>query len=511
MNDFDRFELRFAAALRADADLKIGRFDPSSIALAAITRDRRRSLRSRLGTTVVGLQRPMRRSALLVLVALGLVLALGAATLLVGGHLLSPGPGPFATSTAAATPVPASRLGFTPTGSMTMPRTQQTATLLRDGRVLIAGGSTPALTSDTLGHKIITDHGHSSMPHAPAELYDPATGTFNPTGSMTIARTRHAAVVLHDGRVLILGGASGPDAQNARCVGSAELYDPASGTFSPTGSMTVPGVEATPCIETATLLPDGRVLVMVNNYLATPEIYDPTTGAFRETTPMAKPRAGATVTVLADGRVLIVGGIGAPDSTTPASFVATAELFDPATGTFRATGLMKTPRIDHEATPLPGGRVLIVGGSGTFDNAVAVTEAEVYDPAAGTFSGTGSLATVPIGETVSTLQDGRVLVVGGTTNQNLALASAELYDPTTGMFDATGQLVAARTWHTATVLLDGRVLITGGNADIQILDSAESFAVGSGVPAAGPNASPSRHPSPETSGGMVPETPGIAP
>ena len=131
-------------------------------------------------------------------------------------------------------------------------------------------------------------------------------------------------------------------------------------------------------------------------------------------------------------------------------------------GTFSPTGSMETARSSPTATALPDGRVLIAGGaSGQAESSVALASAELYDPATGTFSPTGSLATARNGHTATLLSGGRVLITGGYDGSGYSV-SAELYDPATGTFGPTGSMTDARTYHTATLLSDGRVLIAGG-------------------------------------------------
>jgi hypothetical protein len=349
---------------------------------------------------------------------------------------MSPGPqvvtataSPVATATIAAT-IGHGQFGLT--GSMSVPRSQQTATLLRDGRVLITGGS--------------GDNG--------AELYDPPAGKFGPTGSLNVVRMGgHTATLLRDGRVLIAGGRDNSASQNA--LASAELYDPGTGEFSPTGSMSQPRAG-----QTATLLQDGRVLVVggfnsSHGSLASAELYDPATGTFGPTGSPRNPRSGQTATLLADGRVLIAGGTGtgAYDDTTPAS----AELYDPTSGSFSTTGPMTAGRWGgHSATLLKNGRVLIEGGNASAIQEVPLASAELYDPTTGRFIETGSMAVARDTGSSTLLLDGRVLVAGGDDR------AAELYDPQTGRFGGTGLMAVARDDHTATLLPDGRVLFAGG-------------------------------------------------
>jgi hypothetical protein len=178
---------------------------------------------------------------------------------------------------------------------------------------------------------------------------------------------------------------------------------------------------------------------------------------------MAVGRESHKATLLSDGKVLVAGGtlfLNILDRVT-----ATAELYDPATGTFSPTGSMTTPRQDFTATLLPNGKVLVAGG---FDNSGrALATAELYDPASGTFTLTGSMAAPRTGHTATLLPNGKVLVAGGFT--------AELYDPATGTFSFTGGLATARTGHTATLLQSGQVLVIGGAGSSGILASAEIY------------------------------------
>jgi hypothetical protein len=341
---------------------------------------------------------------------------------------------------------------FSPTGSMINARWNYTATLLSDGRVLVAGGEAGAGA------------------YSSAELYDPKTGSFSSTGSMATARASQTATLLLDGRVLVAGGHDGQVA-----LASAELYDPKTGTFSPTGSMPADADE-----QTAIRLADGRVLLaggLGAGGGSSAELYDPKTGTFSTTGSTAGVgEYGDTATLLSDGRVLIVGGISFDSAT------ASAELYDPKTGTFSPTGPMTTPRSYHTATLLKDGRVLIAGGSTVGDSVVA--SAELYDPKTGTFSPTGSMTTARIGQTATLLPDGRVLLAGGgnpcSAQSCVALASAELYDPKTGTFSPTGSMTTARADGAATLLFDGRVLLAGGmtitgGTTPSALSSAELF------------------------------------
>ena len=321
---------------------------------------------------------------------------------------------------------------FTATGSMTTPRIFHSATLLSDGRVLIAGGEkiAPPVVFTTLSN---------------AEIYDPRTGIFTATGSMAAARLGHTATLLANGKVLIAGGAGA----------SAELYNPATGAFSPTGSMTTPRK-----FPTAALLANGKVLIAGGGPTAgaapnrSAELYDPSTGIFSATGDMTWDTAD-TATLLPNGKVLITRGT--PDVSPP----YLAEVYDPSSGTFSPTGKMTMAHTQPTATVLANGKVLIAGGDvGDGDGPSSV--AELYDSATGTFTPTGRMITGREQDAASVLSNGTVLMAGGHNVYDSAI-SAEIYDPVKGSFSSTAGLPGPRELHTATLLQDGRVLIAGGD------------------------------------------------
>jgi hypothetical protein len=271
-------------------------------------------------------------------------------------------------------------------------RALHTATLLPTGKVLIAGGGS-----------------------ATAELYDPMTGAFALTGSMSINRAAHTATLLANGKVLIAGGAG-----NGTVLSTAEMYDPQTETFSPTGGT---GMTAPRRSHTATRLVDGRVLLSggrdsSDSVHSTAELYDPLAVAFAATGNMNSRRSRHTATLLGNGTVLITAG----DSVSGWGRFSPAEIYDPSSGTFGATGNLSTVRWAHFAVLLSSGQVLVSGGENLRSHNLYGQSAEIYDPAARTFAQTGSMGSNRLMAVPVTLTDGRVLVIGGSQQ-----ASAEIY------------------------------------------------------------------------------------
>ena len=316
------------------------------------------------------------------------------------------------------------------TGQMVATRSGQTATLLTNGLVLIAGGRDSSTFQET----------------ASAELYDPATGQWRTTGSMSIPRINHTATLLPNGQVLVAGGTGTNFAvPYFGTLTNAELYDPATGVWTPTGSMNMARRS-----HTASLLPDGKVLVAGGSFdlSGSAELYDPASGQWTYTGTMTTNRQDHTATVLTNGMVLVAGGqveVGFGLERT-----ATAELYDPNTGDWTATGSMSTNRSDFAATLLKNGKVLVEGGTVTSGSILDISaSAELYDPASGTWSATGSLL-VGLGSgkpPAARLQDGEVLVTG------------EIYNPATGQWAIAGSPLAGGD--TATLLANGQVLLAG--------------------------------------------------
>jgi len=312
----------------------------------------------------------------------------------------------FAIAFAAIIPIPllAQSGTWTNTGSLNTPRTAHTATLLPNGEVLVAGG------------------GNATGFLPSAELYNSATGKWSVSGSMTSARGGHTATLLANGEVLVAGGISnGSSPWSPSCTATAELYNPFTGQWTTTGSMT-------------------------------------------------KPRGNHTATLLNDGTVLVAGGLCNGGFTYPDN---SAELYDPSTGTWKATGNMNVARINTTAALLPNGQVLIAGGNST---SAGGRSAELYSN--GQWTLTGSLNVYRPTLTATLLPNGPVLVFGGT---QLASDASEFYNPANGAWKRTGQYYVApsRSGRTLTALGTGKALVAGGyvvsNGTVTQLASAELY------------------------------------
>jgi len=323
------------------------------------------------------------------------------------------------------------------TGSMGTQRSGHSATLLTDGSVLVAGGAYCVYIRDGGGCDV-------EISLARAEIYHPDIETWSDTGSMAISRIGQSATRLSNGKVLVAGGFYEPfpgSTDTPAYLADAELYDPATGSWSMAGSLNQARSDAL-----ATLLGDGTVLVAGGSAGNSAELYHPDTGTWSATGSMAQGHEYGTITRLPNGKVLVVGGIPA------SSTIAASELYDPASGTWVVTGAMVTPRSYHSATLLKDGTVLVAGGLDALGAALNI--AEIFQPSTGTWSATTSTANNHAYQHANAvlLPDGTVL---------LPDEGAEVYDP-----DARSWTFAPDTtaWYgqSATLLNDGRVLIAGG-------------------------------------------------
>ena len=356
---------------------------------------------------------------------------------------------------------------FTPTGNMTNPRNAAGAMLLLDGKVLVFGGS------DSNG-ALLT-----------AEIYDPVAGTFTPTtGAMTAAHgSQTTSVRLADGRVLIAAVYAqtlasieiyDPATQTFAYVGNmATNRNQPTVTLLPNGKVLLTGGlgDANAPLQTAELFDPSVPYVQPAE-----ELYDPSADTFADTGSMLQLRQKCAAVALADGTVLVIGG------QSPGGPTANAEIYDPTAGTFTATGAMATPRqiqsvtngrAPFTATLLPNGQVIVTGG--TDITGYPVASAELYDPTSGTFSPAASMAVLRSNHTATPLSDGRLLIAGSVGTPDVR---CEIYDPSTGSFTITGSMVQPRECHGANLLRDGTVLVEGGNTTSGILsptDTAEIY------------------------------------
>lgn len=351
-------------------------------------------------------------------------------------------------------------------------RYDHTATLLTNGKVLIAGGrdSTGALKS--------------------AEIYDPATDIWKPTADMNIARGDHTATLLRNGKVLVTGGSS-----SSGTLDTAEVYDPSTSSWSLTANI-MPNKRAD---HTATLLADGKVLAVggwntsATNVIRGCDIYDPATNSWTTAGTLVTARRFHTATMLFDGRVLAAGG-------DTSAALKTSELYDPATNRWtQQTSQMHVGHFRHTATLLPNGKVLVVSGLQSTTGAPSSFSgsANLFDPSNQQWTS----ATAPAGRdghTATLLANGKVLIVGGYTIQASGAGTntvnnvdtTELYDPAKGAsvpFSDTTKITFPRDGHTATLLPSGKALIVGGRAQatdatgapIEVLmDKVELYDVG---------------------------------
>ena len=331
-------------------------------------------------------------------------------------------------------------LAWSRTTSIPIARAEHTATRLADGRVLVVGGR--HISFDRSAN--LSDETLDSV-----LIFDPAKEVWFKAASLHEPRNDHMALLLHDGRVLIAGGFT-PNAKDysARTL---ELYDPS------TDRWTVLTTPMPAYIGSITLLADGRVLVIgsAGYGLASPHrdrqsyaVFDPTGLTWSAVRPTDTIVAYTTTLLLPDGRVLAAGGAYATgDGPPPASHLAA--VFDPSNQTWTALPPMEHEHLGFGFGLLPDGRVL-----------VADNDAEIFDPASARWSVTGQPAGpwfLPIG---TSLADGRYLVVGQQGSSD-SRGIAELYDPATSAWRDAGAFPETSSL-TATLLADGRVFVVGG-------------------------------------------------
>ncbi|WP_406624077.1 IPTL-CTERM sorting domain-containing protein [Acidovorax sp. SDU_ACID1] len=332
-------------------------------------------------------------------------------------------------------------------------RTQHSATLLADGRVLLAGGT-------GLGGSLVGS----------TEVFDPATNTVAPYGDLDIPRSQHTALLLHTGAVLVVAGAG-----EAGVRQSAEITHPAAFTRSATASL--PGTRT---FHAATLTASGSVLISggasggTNTYLAGAQRYRPDSAsapaAWLGAAALPAPRSYHTQTLLPNGRVLVAGGWALVQPPNVTELSKATLLYDESTDAWTDAAPMQIGRYRHTATLLPDGSVLVAGGT----SMASPGAAETYDPSTNQWQATGSMNTPRIGHTATLLPDGRVMVAGGINGPD-TFATVEFYDPATRQWTAGPDMSAKRSGHRAVPLIDGRVLVLGADlSNAQVFDPASN-------------------------------------
>ena len=348
---------------------------------------------------------------------------------------------------------PAHAAIWLPTANMNLSRSRHTATLLPNGKVLVTGGITGTLTAPAIT--------------GTSELYEPGSGTWVFTGSLSIPRSRHTATLLPNGSVLVAGGR----AFTGLATDAAELYNPTTGGWTLIGRMHIPRDS-----HTATLLADGRVLVTGGLSLGdgrdnpiekTAEIYDYRTGVWSFADHMAIARFGHTSTLLADSTVLIAGGAG---PRTDGVYTRSAEIYDPAKNNWRPIAPMSSERGTHIAELLPDGSVLAAGGlTLPADDPNRTNAAERWVPWLSRWLAANAMSIPRAAFGGVHLSDGRCLVSGGRTS------TAEIYDVASGTWSPTASMAEARTFHRLVLLPGGTVLAVGGENASGSIITAELF------------------------------------
>jgi hypothetical protein len=347
---------------------------------------------------------------------------------------------------------------FTRGLNMTVPRFIHRTAKLEDGRVLLTGGQIQNSPASVITNSV--------------DAFDPADNSVTPVGPMTIRRWSHAATTLADGRVLVTGGRTGSTAANGIVLDTAEIYDPATDVWTETaGPMNVARRS-----HTATLLPDGRVLIAgggdgvsttTSQAIQSAEIFDPETGLFTLIGNMTERRSAHSAILLDDGTVLISGGSTLTGTLYPTN---TAEIFNPADGSFTPTSPMNYSHLAQLPGKLRDGRV-VQGSSYTNETHTSTggritDESEIYDPATGTWTPIAPMFKQRIDIGAQGLLDGTLLIAGGvTTSPNFASIfqpTSEIFDPETMSWKLSGIMSSGRDEFSGLLLDDGRVMISGG-------------------------------------------------
>ncbi len=361
------------------------------------------------------------------------------------------------TPTAGATPT-----GQAPAASPTPGATQRAAQWVAAGTMNLGRSSTHAILLSTGDVLVVGEDAacegegmYGGGKSVFAEVYHPSSNTWTTTGSLNAPRAYFASAALTNGRALVTAGVNGDGVSYS----STKIYDVATGTFTQTGLLNYARTSSV-----YAKLNDGRVLVAGGTYYSSPEsdgkwlssaeIFDPATATWSMTGAMHEARDDTAAVTLADGRVLVVGG--------SSDTVARAELWDPATGKWTNAGSLSTWRFGFSLLALPDGSALVAGGWG---DTSAVASAERFDPASLTWSSAGNMQTAAAGRMAAVLANGKVLFAGGWVSAKTRLTASEIYDPAAGSWTPTVPLPHMRADGQAVLLADGSVLIAGGDDD----------------------------------------------
>ena len=384
-----------------------------------------------------------------------------------------PTPGPSGSPAPSRSTTPSAQAGvWLDAGELHEPRNATHVVLVRGDKVLVVGSDYETSWRSACG---ASTNGNDAV-----EIGDPETGEWEKTTSLPNLRDEPAVVGLPDGRALMTGGAAGEDI-GWSSFSSTYVFDPTTRDWSRSGLMNT----ARTATAVAVLL-DGRVLVAGGLYmdrtseeparaLDSAELWDPRTEAWSRVGKLGQNRSGASAVTLADGRVLIVGGstrLGGEPSP-----LASAEVYDPKSDRWSAAGTLATPRSGFVLVALPDGGALVAGGFADIPDAPfrRLSTVERFDPVSNTWSAAADLPYPFAGASGILLDDGRVLVAGGSvrdaepvdldagTIDSGLTDQAILFDPATDMWAATSPMPTPRAGASIVLLVDGSALVVGGS------------------------------------------------